>query len=752
MDNPFQITVYDKSFVRQGWITNPVYTSFTPRFNAQGSAEIQLNAGDPILEFVLAAGARLRVEYLGAHLMSGRVRARQGGFVSSGTVTVQLLDDWALLSQTQAWVVPAAVTASSGALVPTGLKDSGQERVAAQVGEGVWTARTTPADNGWRSVAWSPELGIFCAVAYNGPSNKVMTSPDGIVWTARTTPVGSLWLSVTWSPELSLFCAVASSGTGSRVMTSPDGITWTARTTPVDNAWIAVTWSPQLSLFCAVAEIGAGGDQAMTSPDGVTWTLRTTPGYNNWTAVTWSPQLSLFCAVAYYGVGNRVMTSPDGITWTARTTPADNDWNSVAWSPELSLFCAVASTGTSNRVMTSPNGVTWTLRTSATDNQWRSVAWSPELGIFCAVASTGSGNQVMTSPDGINWTARTSAADNSWWWSVTWSPELGIFCAVATSGYDNRVMTSSKAPTAAYYVWPDGSTFWGGPSIDTAETAIKHLTEINFARLGRPVTIGADLERGGNARAAAMLPQVRFGSLDTNLEALLKWSGLHLTLAQDPTLPTVNLEVGVPAMWPQTLTVESGIILDGTWSTEDPEATRTIVGGPDELGARAFWGINDATGLEAEYGDVIEVFRDATGATRNWPDTIPDFKQIAKYYLLHPEVSAVDKAIFSTYLDAAGAKALAEGSPTSGLSLELSETEVFHFGGTDGIQLGDTITATSRGLSFTDRITEATLSWDATDGLTVTPRVGTKTDDPDRQLAEAIASLARAQIRLSTSK
>jgi len=115
-------------------------------------------------------------------------------------------------------------------------------------------------------------------------------------------------------------------------------------------------------------------------------------------------------------------------------------------------------------------------------------------------------------------------------------------------------------------------------------------------------------------------------------------------------------------------------------------------------------------------------------------------------------VSAVDKAIFSTYLDAAGAKALAEGSPTSGLSLELSETEVFHFGGTDGIQLGDTITATSRGLSFTDRITEATLSWDATDGLTVTPRVGTKTDDPDRQLAEAIASLARAQIRLSTSK
>jgi hypothetical protein len=751
MDNPFQVTVYDKTFVRQGWITNPVYTSFTPRFNAQGSAEIQLAADDPILEFVLSAGARLRVEYLGVHLMSGRVRARQGGFVSSGTVTVQLLDDWALLSQTQAWVVPAAVTKSSGALAPTGLKDSGQERVAAQVGEGVWTTRTPPDNSAWLSVAWSPDLGIFCAVAFSGAGNRVMTSPDGVTWTSRTSAVAadSDWYSVAWSPELGIFCAVAESGTGARVMTSPDGITWTARTAAANSYWYSVAWSPQLGLFCAVANAGVGG-QVMTSPDGITWTARTAAANSYWYSVVWSPELGIFCAVANNGTGARVMTSPDGITWTARTAAANNGWMSVAWSPELGLFCAVANFGTVDKVMTSPNGVTWTSRTTV-DSDWMSVAWSPELGLFCAVASYGTGNRVMTSPDGITWTLRTSAADN-YWRSVAWSPELGIFCATASSGVGNRVMTSSKAPTAAYYVWPDGSTFWGGPSIDTAETAIKHLVGINFNRLGRPVTIGADLGRGGNARAAAMLPQVRFGSLDTNLESLLEWSGLHLTLRQDPTLPTINLEVGVPAVWPQTLTVESGIILDGTWSTADPEATRTIVGGPDELGARAFWGINDATGLEAEYGDIIEVFRDATGATRNWPDTIPDFKELAKYYLLRPEVSAADKAIFSTYLDAAGAKALAEGSPTSGLSLELSETEVFHFGGTDGIQLGDTITATSRGLSFTDQITEATLSWDATDGLVVTPRVGTKTDDPDRQLAEAIASLARAQIRLSTSK
>ena len=43
----------------------------------------------------------------------------------------------------------------------------------------------------------------------------------GITWTARTTPVDNHWLSVCWSPGLSLFVAVAYSGTGNCVMTSP---------------------------------------------------------------------------------------------------------------------------------------------------------------------------------------------------------------------------------------------------------------------------------------------------------------------------------------------------------------------------------------------------------------------------------------------------------------------------------------------------------------------------------------------------
>ena len=306
-----------------------------------------------------------------------------------------------------------------------------------------WVIRTSAADNEWRAIAWSAQLGLFCAVASTGTGNRVMTSPDGITWTARTSAADNEWYGVSWSPELSLFAAVAITGTGNRVMTSPDGITWTARTSAADNQWRGITWSSDLGLFCAVANTGTG-NRVMTSPDGITWTSRTNSAGNQWRSVAWSPRLRLFAAVANSGTGTRVMTSPDGITWTTRTSAADNSWLSVTWSPELSLFCAVAVTGTGDRVMTSPDGIAWTTRTSAADNQWTSVEWSAELGMFVAVSVSGTGNRVMTSPDGITWTARTSAADNSWQGN-SWSPQLRLFASVASSGSGNRVMTSMSS-------------------------------------------------------------------------------------------------------------------------------------------------------------------------------------------------------------------------------------------------------------------------------------------------------------------
>ena len=127
-----------------------------------------------------------------------------------------------------------------------------------------WTLRTSAADNNWFSVCWSPELGLFVAVADTGTGNRVMTSPDGINWTIRTSAADNEWHSVCWSPELGLFVVVAYTGTGNRVMTSPDGINWTLRTSAADNGWYSVCWSPELGLFATVAASGSG-NRVMTS-------------------------------------------------------------------------------------------------------------------------------------------------------------------------------------------------------------------------------------------------------------------------------------------------------------------------------------------------------------------------------------------------------------------------------------------------------------------------------------------------------
>ncbi len=326
------------------------------------------------------------------------------------------------------------------------------------LGGQTWTSRTSASARLWKSVCWSTELSLFCAIAADGlVATQVMTSPDGITWTSRTSASAQLWESVCWSPELHLFCAVATNGpVGVQVMTSPDGITWTSRTSASLLVWRSVCWSPALGLFCAVASGAVTADSVMTSPDGITWTLRTGASIRNWRSVCWSPALGIFCAVSENGaVGVQVMTSPDGITWTSRTSAAAQLWKSVCWSPELHLFCAVAQNGAvAVQVMTSPDGITWTSRTSAAAQLWYSVCWSPTLGLFCAVANDGVvAAQIMTSPDGIAWTSQTSPSAQQWE-SVCWSPTLGIFCAVAFNGAVGvQVMTSAQLVKGTSFGW-----------------------------------------------------------------------------------------------------------------------------------------------------------------------------------------------------------------------------------------------------------------------------------------------------------
>jgi hypothetical protein len=92
-----------------------------------------------------------------------------------------------------------------------------------------------------------------------------MTSPDGITWTARSAAEANTWRALAWSSELGLFCAVADQSGTNRVMTSPDGITWTARSGAPTYQWNGIAWSPQRGVFVILSSNGAGVDRVMTS-------------------------------------------------------------------------------------------------------------------------------------------------------------------------------------------------------------------------------------------------------------------------------------------------------------------------------------------------------------------------------------------------------------------------------------------------------------------------------------------------------
>lgn len=301
--------------------------------------------------------------------------------------------------------------------------------------------------------------------------------------------------------------------------------------------------------------------------------------------------------------------------------------------------------------------------------------------------------------------------------------------------------SGTTAGQAQYYEWPS--------SIISAEAAIKHLITVNaVTRLGRPVTVLPNEGRGGNARVAGLLPDIRFQNIAEAIEILLEWSGLVMSVWQDFDTPTIYVDVREPSVWPQVITPSSGIITDGDWSRMAPDATRMVVGGPGQEAERAFWEVRDTTGLESEYGDIIEVFRDATGAKLEWPADLAQDRKVAKYFRLRSDVDAAAKTAFTQYLTSAGRTGLAEGAPTSSLGVALMESEEFQFAGEHGIHLGDWLTASSNGIDITERITEATVTLTAKDGDRAIPVLGKRSDDPDQNLWDAIAGVDQALLNI----
>lgn len=299
--------------------------------------------------------------------------------------------------------------------------------------------------NQWFDVCWSVFLNKYFAVGVTG-TNRVMSSPDGLVWTGIASANESAqWNGIISVEELGLL--VACSNAFARIMTSPDGTTWTQRTTPSGNAYRDLVWGPEKGLIVCVCSTATIVSAIMTSPDGINWTNRATPNLAQLRGVTYSKKRGRYVAVSDSAASPEfnVLYSDDGITWknplSGQVPVGATGWTSVTYSEELDLFVAVANAGT-NRVMVSNDGESWTFGTISA-NGWDKVMWIPNLHRFVASASSGTG-RAQTSRDGLTWTNEFTSFDSGFAWEgITYSPTVGRLVLVGSGGAD-RVMVLYK--------------------------------------------------------------------------------------------------------------------------------------------------------------------------------------------------------------------------------------------------------------------------------------------------------------------
>ena len=236
-----------------------------------------------------------------------------------------------------------------------------------------------------------------------------------------------------------------------------------------------------------------------------------------------------------------------------------------------------------------------------------------------------------------------------------------------------------------------------------AETVVKTIMMENALRLGYPLTAAPDQGRGEIGTYT-----FRFHPAYDRLFPAVDQAGIGVTVKHSGN--GLVLDCYEPRNYPHLLSPESGTVIGGSYSLAAPTATRVVVGGNGEGVARDFRTYQDS-GREVDWTDVIEVMKDAR-----------------------------DSGSGDIYAHRAD-EALAEGAPLAGLSLELTETEHFRYGG-KGLRVGDLVTALINGQPYADTLREVQLSFDK-DGDNATPVIGERNDDPDAQLAKSIRALKR---------
>ena len=110
---PVTIRLYDKAFAWVGVLSDPQAFTLTLRHNAQPTGQVVVPSDHRLIPLLATEGCRYTVDLHGEQVSSGTVESLSGDGAPDGQLTVQLRDDWSLLTDVLAWQDPTATLSAS---------------------------------------------------------------------------------------------------------------------------------------------------------------------------------------------------------------------------------------------------------------------------------------------------------------------------------------------------------------------------------------------------------------------------------------------------------------------------------------------------------------------------------------------------------------------------------------------------------------------------------------------------------------
>ena len=115
MENPFELTIYDKDFNFKGYIGNPINLAVTPRMNETGTATIKMDLDHRLAPHILAEGSRIVIKKDGVFVLSGKIFQKNAeGPEVKGTLTLYVKSDFRVVHQVLGWPLPLSPLADQG--------------------------------------------------------------------------------------------------------------------------------------------------------------------------------------------------------------------------------------------------------------------------------------------------------------------------------------------------------------------------------------------------------------------------------------------------------------------------------------------------------------------------------------------------------------------------------------------------------------------------------------------------------------